>query len=347
MALEMLVNAVSDKSDVYSYGMTLLELVGSRRNFEEASSADDAGSSVPDLARDFFPCVVREKMARGELMEAVDASMADVDEEAVELVIKVALCCIQRRRDLRPSMLAGCCGYARRAGRCSSPVGEPSVVCCGFPGATFHFTHPRSVTISASMGRGVSPCLQSTRDVSTQEQSDETMAASMLRSAAASAFRHRPSSVLHLGRAAASSTASSPPATTAIAASARRHLSTANNPCAPEEEQRKRAEMAQVEAAKAELLRQMMVEDATADRDKITAEKRARTEKLADFLGRQFGLAATPAADVDKNLLLALLVRSSRMEQEMDKLRSSTARTEQEMKKLRSEVDKLNEEIIG
>ncbi|CAL4891022.1 unnamed protein product [Urochloa decumbens] len=101
MAPEMLVNAVSDKSDVYSYGMTLLELVGGRRNFEEAAS------TTPDLAREFFPCVVREKMARGELMEAVDAAiMADVDEEAAELVVRVALCCIQRRRDLRPSMLA-------------------------------------------------------------------------------------------------------------------------------------------------------------------------------------------------------------------------------------------------
>ncbi|CAL5092372.1 unnamed protein product [Urochloa decumbens] len=101
MAPEMLVNAVSDKSDVYSYGMTLLELVGGRRNLEEAAS------TTPDLAREFFPCVVREKMARGELMEAVDAAiMADVDEEAAELVVRVALCCIQRRRDLRPSMLA-------------------------------------------------------------------------------------------------------------------------------------------------------------------------------------------------------------------------------------------------
>ncbi|CAO2165460.1 unnamed protein product [Urochloa humidicola] len=109
MAPEMLANAVSDKSDVYSYGMTLLELVGGRRNFEEASPAHDGtGSSAaaPDLGRDFFPYVVREKMARGELMEAVDTAMADVDKEAVELVVRVALCCIQRRRDLRPSLLA-------------------------------------------------------------------------------------------------------------------------------------------------------------------------------------------------------------------------------------------------
>ncbi|CAN6334377.1 unnamed protein product [Urochloa humidicola] len=106
MAPEMLVNAVSDKSDVYSYGMTLLELVGGRRNFQDASPEVDGTDSSPDPARDFYPYVVREKMARGELMNAVDASMGDVDEEAVELVVRVALCCIQHRRHLRPSMLA-------------------------------------------------------------------------------------------------------------------------------------------------------------------------------------------------------------------------------------------------
>ncbi|CAN6193943.1 unnamed protein product [Urochloa humidicola] len=101
MAPEMLVNAVSAKSDVFSYGMTLLELVGGRRNFDPASSSAEA----PDLARDFFPWVVREKMARGEVMEAVDVAMEDVDREEVEAVVKVALCCIQRRWDMRPSMM--------------------------------------------------------------------------------------------------------------------------------------------------------------------------------------------------------------------------------------------------
>ncbi|CAN6163280.1 unnamed protein product [Urochloa humidicola] len=106
MAPEMLVNAVSAKSDVFSYGMTLLELVGGRRNFDpSSSSAAAAEAEAPDLARDFFPWVVRKKMARGEVMEAVDAAMADVDPEEVEAVVKVALCCIQRRWDMRPSML--------------------------------------------------------------------------------------------------------------------------------------------------------------------------------------------------------------------------------------------------
>ncbi|KAJ1284542.1 hypothetical protein BS78_03G212100 [Paspalum vaginatum] len=98
MAPEMLVSSMSAKSDVYSYGMTLLELVGGRRSVEPGS-----GSSK---APDFFARVVRERMARGELMEVVDAAMAHVHEREMETVVKVALCCVQHRRDSRPSMLS-------------------------------------------------------------------------------------------------------------------------------------------------------------------------------------------------------------------------------------------------
>lgn len=105
MASEMLFRAVSDKSDVFSYGMTVLELIGGRRNFCPSSTDAASSSRTPDLARDYFPSIVREKMARGQLMEAVDAAMPrPLDEEAVEKVVKVALCCIQHRRDMRPDM---------------------------------------------------------------------------------------------------------------------------------------------------------------------------------------------------------------------------------------------------
>ncbi|KAL6614036.1 hypothetical protein ACP70R_036306 [Stipagrostis hirtigluma subsp. patula] len=102
MAPEIWDNALSTKSDVYSYGMTLLELVGGRRSLEPANAP--ASATTPDYTRDFFPCVVRERMARGGLMEVVDAAMARVDQGEVDTVVKAALCCVQHRRDMRPSM---------------------------------------------------------------------------------------------------------------------------------------------------------------------------------------------------------------------------------------------------
>ncbi|RLM93816.1 hypothetical protein C2845_PM08G20490 [Panicum miliaceum] len=97
MAPEIWVSSLSAKSDVYSYGMTLLELVSGRRGFVAGRDS----SETPD----FLARVVREKTARGELMEVVDTVMAHVDEAEVEAVVKVALCCVQHRRDVRPSML--------------------------------------------------------------------------------------------------------------------------------------------------------------------------------------------------------------------------------------------------
>ncbi|CAO2165743.1 unnamed protein product [Urochloa humidicola] len=93
MALEIWVSSLSSKSDVYSYGVTLLELVSGSRGFEAGRDS----SENPDL----FARVVWEKTARGETMEVVDAAMASVD----EAMVKVALCCVQHRRDLRPIML--------------------------------------------------------------------------------------------------------------------------------------------------------------------------------------------------------------------------------------------------
>jgi hypothetical protein len=95
MAPEMLINAVSDKSDVFSYSMTLLELIGGRRNFDPSSSAMPDANIAQNL---------RAKMAQGEHMELVDAAIAVAadDEEAGK--VKVAVCCIQHERDMRPTM---------------------------------------------------------------------------------------------------------------------------------------------------------------------------------------------------------------------------------------------------
>uniref|UniRef100_A0A0E0FQA6 Protein kinase domain-containing protein n=1 Tax=Oryza nivara TaxID=4536 RepID=A0A0E0FQA6_ORYNI len=113
MAPEMLVNALSAKSDVYSYGMMLFELVGGRRNFELAGSGGASQARAPpDFTKEFLPCVMRDRMEEGRLMEVVDATMArgngggaaGVDEEEVEVVVKVAFWCTQHSRDMRPGM---------------------------------------------------------------------------------------------------------------------------------------------------------------------------------------------------------------------------------------------------
>ncbi|KAJ1284543.1 hypothetical protein BS78_03G212200 [Paspalum vaginatum] len=97
MAPEIWFSSLSTKSDVYSYGMTLLELVAGRRGYEASRDS----SETPD----FFGRVVRAKMTRGEIMEVVDAAMAPVDEEQVQALVMVALCCVQHQRELRPSMV--------------------------------------------------------------------------------------------------------------------------------------------------------------------------------------------------------------------------------------------------
>ncbi|CAL4962366.1 unnamed protein product [Urochloa decumbens] len=99
MAPEIWFSSLSAKSDVYSYGMTVLELVGGRRGYPPGAAAGDSSTTPDLLAR-----VVREKVARGELMDVVDAAMASVDEAEVEAVVKVALCCVQNQRELRPTM---------------------------------------------------------------------------------------------------------------------------------------------------------------------------------------------------------------------------------------------------
>uniref|UniRef100_A0A0D9V3I8 Protein kinase domain-containing protein n=1 Tax=Leersia perrieri TaxID=77586 RepID=A0A0D9V3I8_9ORYZ len=107
MAPEILVNALSAKSDVYSYGMILFELVGRRRNFELATV--DSSATPTDFSRDFLPYVMRDRMVEGKFMEVVDATMTrgaagSIDEDEVEVVVKVAFLCTQHSRDMRPSM---------------------------------------------------------------------------------------------------------------------------------------------------------------------------------------------------------------------------------------------------
>ena len=100
---EMLVpNAISTKSDIYSYGMVLFELVGGRRNLILVMDGE-----TQQRRNSYFPKIVREKMMQGELMEVVDQSLItyeEMREEEVTILTRLALWCIQENPILRPGM---------------------------------------------------------------------------------------------------------------------------------------------------------------------------------------------------------------------------------------------------
>ncbi|XP_078176894.1 S-domain-2 5 [Carex rostrata] len=96
LAPEWITNsAISEKSDVYSYGMVLLEIIGGRKNFDPALGSEKA----------HFPSYAFKKMEEGKLKEVFDVRLrSDDKDERVEVAIKVALWCIQEDLTIRPSM---------------------------------------------------------------------------------------------------------------------------------------------------------------------------------------------------------------------------------------------------
>ncbi|KAI5320540.1 PREDICTED: G-type lectin S-receptor [Prunus dulcis] len=99
----LLEHGISEKSDVYSYGMVLLEMIGGRRNI----SFVEKGNDRSQRKRQYFPKTVSEKMREGKLMEVVDQRLIEsggIDEREVKKLVLIALWCIQERARLRPSM---------------------------------------------------------------------------------------------------------------------------------------------------------------------------------------------------------------------------------------------------
>ncbi|KMT18927.1 hypothetical protein BVRB_2g030270 [Beta vulgaris subsp. vulgaris] len=96
LAPEWITNyAISEKSDVYSYGMVLLEIIGGRKNYDPSLSSE----------KSHFPAYAFKMMEEGKLREILDSSLKyDPNEESVQTAIKVALWCIQEDMSVRPSM---------------------------------------------------------------------------------------------------------------------------------------------------------------------------------------------------------------------------------------------------
>lgn len=88
-------NPISEKSDVFSFGMVLLEIIGGRKNYDPKESPEKA----------HFPSYALKMLEEGKAQEIVDARMeVEASDERVITSIKVALWCIQDDMNLRPPM---------------------------------------------------------------------------------------------------------------------------------------------------------------------------------------------------------------------------------------------------
>ncbi|WCJ29698.1 Protein kinase superfamily protein [Euphorbia peplus] len=94
---------VSEKSDVYSYGMVIFEMIGGQRNVSLIQKNKEKGKK----SWQYFPRIVNQKMKEGKLMEIVDERMIEmggIEEKEVLKLVKIGFWCIQERPRLRPTM---------------------------------------------------------------------------------------------------------------------------------------------------------------------------------------------------------------------------------------------------
>ncbi|XP_047182792.1 G-type lectin S-receptor-like serine/threonine-protein kinase SD2-5 [Vigna umbellata] len=96
LAPEWITNyAISEKSDVYSYGMVLLEIIGGRKNYDPNESSE----------KSHFPTFAFKMMEEGKVRDIFDSVLRiDENDERFQCAIKVALWCIQEDMSMRPSM---------------------------------------------------------------------------------------------------------------------------------------------------------------------------------------------------------------------------------------------------
>lgn len=88
---------ITVKADVYSFGMTLLEIIAGRRNMD----GDEESSEM------FFPAWAATQISSGNAMEVLDKKLLDLNDAEAEQVRRAAIVggwCIQDDEDERPTM---------------------------------------------------------------------------------------------------------------------------------------------------------------------------------------------------------------------------------------------------
>ncbi|KAK9758249.1 hypothetical protein RND81_01G217900 [Saponaria officinalis] len=107
-------SAISEKTDVYSYGMVLLELVSGRKNcsFRQQSHSLDGNTSTGNSSGSsgsgivYFPMLALEMHENGSYLELADPRLEGrVTSDGVEKLVRIALCCVHEDPGLRPSMV--------------------------------------------------------------------------------------------------------------------------------------------------------------------------------------------------------------------------------------------------
>jgi serine/threonine protein kinase len=96
LAPEWITNyAISEKSDVYSYGMLLLEIIGGRKNYDPKEISE----------KSHFPSFAYKMMEQGKVENVIDSEVKMIENDVrVEIALNVAFWCIQEDMYLRPSM---------------------------------------------------------------------------------------------------------------------------------------------------------------------------------------------------------------------------------------------------
>ncbi|XP_057792029.1 receptor-like serine/threonine-protein kinase At2g45590 [Salvia miltiorrhiza] len=89
---------VSDKCDVYSFGVLLLVVVSGRRPLQVTASP------MSEFERANLISWARQLALNGRLLDLVDSSIQSLDREEATLCITIALLCLQRAPNKRPSM---------------------------------------------------------------------------------------------------------------------------------------------------------------------------------------------------------------------------------------------------
>lgn len=108
-------SAITEKSDVYSYGMVLLEIVRGKKNSsfqppnDTTSQSESSERNRLSLASAnqpiYFPLFALEMHEHKKYLELVDSRvLGSVKSEEVEKLVRVALCCLHEEPTLRPTM---------------------------------------------------------------------------------------------------------------------------------------------------------------------------------------------------------------------------------------------------